>query len=159
MSEAAQQWDVARDHYEFVLGKYPQFIMGLKRLAALYADRLENDTKALELATKGRESAREDPDLAKLLGQVNYRRGDFRSATRFLTETLRTYSQDADVLFYLGLAQAQLREEANAEANLTRALELNPNHALAGKAKEVLGLRADPTERLPVHRGHVMHKE
>jgi tetratricopeptide (TPR) repeat protein len=129
--EAAQLWERA-------LSRFPLFTPAIRNLALVYFEQLGDDQKAFECATKARETMRDDPQVAKTLGVLCYRRGDYARSTQLLQEGLRKLNDDAESTYYLGMAQYQLKQRAQGKESLQRALALNLPAKLAEDAQRVL---------------------
>ncbi len=129
----------AKQIYEQVLSRFPDFIPAQKRLAILYSQDSSNDKKAYELAVKAREVLRDDPELAEALGIVIYRQGDYVRAVNLLKESSRSRSGDAQLMYYLGMAQYKLKQPAESRITLQKALDMNPPAQLGDEARRVLG--------------------
>jgi tetratricopeptide (TPR) repeat protein len=130
----------ARQVYQKVLGQYPDFAPAQKRLAILSAENPGggNDPQAYDSATKARAAYPDDPEVAKALGIIIYRQGDFTRAENLLQESAGQRSSDAEVFYYLGMAEYQLKKPAVSKSNLQQALTLNLSGAFAADAKKVL---------------------
>ena len=107
-------------------------------LAILCFDHFPAESKTPELATKARESFPDDPNLARVLGVLACRRGDYSAAARFLKQSLQTRKDDAELLYYLGVAQYHLKSPAESRQSLKRAFDLNLAPQLAADAKRIL---------------------
>jgi tetratricopeptide (TPR) repeat protein len=128
----------AKQTYTQVLDRYPDFVPAKRQLAILYAATGENNPKALDFANKARTAFPGDPELAKALGLLLYRQADYTRAASLLKESAAKRPADADVAFYLGLTQVQLKDATAAKASLQRALELNLPSDRAAKARKAL---------------------
>ena len=128
----------AKQTYEKILAENPQFAPARKQLAGIYTDRLGDQQKALELASKARDVLVEDAELAKILGKIAFRRNEFEGAVRFLQESSLKRGQDAELYFYLGMAHYKLKAKAESKRALDRAASLNPDAALMPELKKVL---------------------
>jgi tetratricopeptide (TPR) repeat protein len=128
----------AAQTYEAVLNHYPDFAPAQKQLALLYAKDPKNDTKAYPLAVKARQAIPRDPEVAKALGLIVYRQGDYPRAASLLDESARQLNRDAELLYYLGMAQYQLKNRAQSKAALQQALNLNLSGTQAVDAKRIL---------------------
>src|SRR5207249_3732734 len=91
----------AQKLYGKVLARYPYFAPATRQLALLYAEHLGDDQKAYELAVKAREVFPEDPELAKTLGILAFRRGDYSRSAQLLREGALKRSSDAELLYFL----------------------------------------------------------
>ncbi|MDB6021253.1 MAG: repeat-containing protein, partial [Pedosphaera sp.] len=65
----------AKNTYEKVLSRFPDFIPAKKHLAIAYAQEPGNDNRALELALKARDAYPDDPELSKAMGIITCRQG------------------------------------------------------------------------------------
>jgi Flp pilus assembly protein TadD len=107
-------------------------------LAGIYTDSVGDQQKALELAKKAREVLTDNPELAKTLGKIAYRRSDFANAIAFLKESSAKRSEDAEVFYFLGMSQYRQKEKEESKSALDRALTLSPNAAFAPEVKKTL---------------------
>jgi tetratricopeptide (TPR) repeat protein len=125
--------------YEKALSLYPDFAPAKRRLAILYAaDQPADDQKALQLAMQAREAFAEDPDVAKALGILAYRQGDYARSSRLLQESAGKLSGDPKVFYYLGMDQYQLKQQADSKRSLQHALDLSLRGELANEARRTL---------------------
>lgn len=138
LQEDRGNYQGAKQIYDKILARYPFFTPAIRRLAFLYADRLNNDEKAYELALKARIELPGDADLARTLGILAYRRGDYSKAAQLLKESAGKREGDAALFYYLGLAQYRLKDKAGSKASFQKALALNLPGNLAGDAKQKL---------------------
>jgi Flp pilus assembly protein TadD len=138
IAESKRDTEAARQGYEKVLARFPDFTPAKRQLAIIYADKVIDDKKALELATKAREAFPADADVARALGVIMYRTGNFPRAASLLQESARTRTSDAELMYYLGMAQHQAKNPAEAKRSLERAIELGLKDDLAKEAKRVL---------------------
>ena len=123
---------------EQVLAWFPKFAPAQKQLAELYANHLNDDAKAWEFGLKAREALPGDAELATTLGKLAYRKRDYPYAVSLLQESVPKASSDAEGYFYLGMAQAQLKDKARAREALEKALTLKLSPALATEARQAL---------------------
>jgi tetratricopeptide (TPR) repeat protein len=129
----------AEQVYEKVLSLYPDFGPAKRRLTILYAaEQPVDNQKALQVAMQAREAYPVDPEVAKALGIVMYRQGDYARASGLLKESASTLTTDATLMYYLGMAQYRNNDQANCKLSLRRALELNLNAELSSAAKQTL---------------------
>jgi len=138
LSEAQGNSTDARGAYEAALARYPDFSPARRQLVLLLARTPIDDAKAAELSVKAREAYPDDADLAKAIGIVMFRQGNFPRAASLLQESSRRRTTDAEVMFYLGLAQQQMKDRAASVRSLQRALELNLQPDLAAEARRIL---------------------
>ncbi len=128
----------AQQIYEDVLKRYPDFAPAQKQLAILYAKDPANDTKAYPLAVKALQAFPGDAEVAKSLGMIMCRQGDYARAAGLLQESASQITQDPELLYFLGLAQFHLKQGAQSKATLQRALALNLAGAQAADARQML---------------------
>jgi tetratricopeptide (TPR) repeat protein len=146
-----QQRDGAVDQavktYEKVVADYPLYAPATRQLALLYAQRSTDEPKAYELATKARQAYPEDPEIAKTLGILNYRRGFYPQSAEQLKEAAAKRKDDPELLYYLGEVYHQLNQWNECKGALQRALTLNLSPGLVDEARRAL---ADCSETPPL---------
>ena len=113
--------------------------MGQQRLAVLWSAAADADPRrTLEFATKSRERFPDDPEVAKALGVVLFRQGNFNRAATLLGEAAQKRDKDAEVQRYLGLALRQIKRPADARTALEKALELKLSGDAAVEVRRAL---------------------
>jgi tetratricopeptide (TPR) repeat protein len=144
-----QQGDFAgaRQLYEKVLAADPLFAPATRQLAVLLVRHLDDGPKAYELAVKAREAFPDDPEVARVLGVLVCRRGDYSRAAQLLAQSAQKLTDDGELLYYFGIAQYQLSKTAVGQQKgvyrkestnaLQRALALNLPTKLAEDARRV----------------------
>jgi tetratricopeptide (TPR) repeat protein len=138
--------DQAAKTYEKLLDGDPQFAPATRRLTLLNGRRLVADQKAFDLAIKARQAYPDDPELAKTLGILNYRRGNYPQAGELLQSAAAQRTDDAELLFYLGMSHYQLKQWSQTEPALTRALSADLPARLADEARRALADCCQPQE-------------
>jgi tetratricopeptide (TPR) repeat protein len=133
----------AIDTYLKVLHKYPDFAPAQEYLAAIYQKNPEKLGEAYNLAMKARKSLGDDPELARILAQICFRRKEFAYAVQLFEESSRKTSLSPQDLYYLGMAQLQNKQEAAGRQALQRALEAGLEDPLAQDAKKRLAQQKD----------------
>jgi tetratricopeptide (TPR) repeat protein len=129
----------AEQVYDRVLSLYPDFGPAKRRRAILYAaDQPADNAKALQLAMQAREAFPRDPDVAKALGIMMYRQGDYTRAVELLKESASRLTTDATLMYYLGMAQYRNNDQADGKLSLQRALEMNLNDELSSMARQTM---------------------
>ncbi len=128
----------AKTTYERILDLYPLFTPVTKRLAILYSQPSGDPEKAYAFAVKARAAFPDDPEVARTLGILAYGRKDYSRTAQLLQEVASKRPQDAELFFYLGMAQQQLRQKADAQKSLRQALSLNLDPKLAQEANKIL---------------------
>ena len=108
--------------YDKALARFPLFAPATRDLAILCFERLGDDAKAYELATKARQTYHGDAAIARTLGLLAYRKRDYQQAVQLLEEAQQKQADDAEVLCCLGLAQYRLGARAESKATLQKAL-------------------------------------
>ncbi|HEY1787949.1 MAG TPA: tetratricopeptide repeat protein [Verrucomicrobiae bacterium] len=128
----------AQQTYQEVLKFYPDFAPAQKDLAILYTKNPDNDSQAYPLAVKAREAFPSDPAIAKCLGVIVCRQGDYTRAAALLQESARQLNRDPELLYYLGVAHFHLNNNAESKANLQQALSLDLTGKDAADARHIL---------------------
>jgi tetratricopeptide (TPR) repeat protein len=124
--------------YRQILQRFPDFAPAQRDLAAILVnDPTKRDT-AYDLATKARRLIPGDPLISIVLGRVSYERKDFSRAIQLFQESAREKPLDAKSLYYLGMAQAQAKHNAEAKETLNRALQAGLSDAEASEVKRAL---------------------
>lgn len=124
--------------YEKALNRYPDFAPAKERLAILYAQQPGNDQRAYKLAVQAREAFPQNAELTKALGIISYRIGDYSRAIGYLQDGAAKLGGDAQLMYYLGMAQYKLHRSAESKKNLGQAINLKLPDSLAGEARRVL---------------------
>lgn len=138
-AEKQGKQDDARGFYEKALAKYPAFLPAARNLSILYAQRPGDEQKAYDLGMKARPAYPGDAQLARALGIVSYRRGDYSGASQLLQEGSQGSSnKDGELLYYLGKAHYQLKQKSQSKTELQAALSLNLEAKLADDARKTL---------------------
>src|SRR5262249_18119698 len=147
---ALQERDGAVDDavktYDKLLAADPVYAPATRQLALLYGQLSTDSAKAYELVTKARQAYPDDPDIAKTLGILNYRRGLYPQAVELLKQATAKRKDDPQLLYYLGEVHHQLKQWDKCKGVLERALTLNLSPGLADDARRAL---ADCSEMVP----------
>jgi len=138
LQEQQTKYPAAQKLYDQILVRFPSFAPAVKQLAGLYAQHLGDDKKAYEFALKARETYSDDADLTRLLGILAYKQNEYAKCAQFLKEIASKRNNDAELMYYLGMAQFQLKDTAGSKVSLQRALALNLSGDLATQAKQKL---------------------
>lgn len=128
----------AKQTYSKILNLYPDFSPAQKRFAIVCAQLADNDPRALEVATKARTSFPDDSETAKALGIILFLRADYTRSERLLNEAVVTNNADPETLYYLGMAQYNLKKTSACKSNLQKALTLNLSTKFDKEAKRIL---------------------
>ena len=130
--------------YSQVLGRYPDFAPAQKRMAAIYAENPDDLAKAYDLAIKARKVLPDDPELARTLAEINFKRREFAYAIQLLQESARKGTLPAKDLYYLGMAQLETKQDAKGRETLERAFAAGLPDPLAQYAKKRLAEQSRP---------------
>lgn len=125
-----------------VLAGRPRLPQAQRQLAILLSDDAANDRTVIELAGAARKAFPADAPLAKALGIALVRQGQNSRAVPILDSIARVDAPDAEVLFYLGTAQNQLRQRAAGAKLLEQALTLGLRPDLAARARAILAQKS-----------------
>jgi len=87
---------------------------------------------------KARQFYPDDADIAKVLGILSYRRQLYPRSVELLEEAAKRRRDDSELLYYLGVGLAQLKQWKECKAAMERALSLGRSPDLADKAKQTL---------------------
>jgi tetratricopeptide (TPR) repeat protein len=124
--------------YSDILQRFPEFAPAQKQLAALYLEDPATLDKAYDLAVKARKLLPNDPELTRTLGQISYQRKEYPRAVQLLQESARTMPLDARALYYLGMSQMRMNEDAEAGKSLQDALAAGLSGPMSVEAKNAL---------------------
>ena len=108
----------------------------LRQLALLYGNRSTDDPRAYELVTKARQAYPDDPEIAKTLGILNYRRGNYPQSEDLLKQAAAKRKEDPVLLYYLGAVYHQLKQYAQCKETLQEALSLESFTRTRGRRNE-----------------------
>ncbi len=139
LSERQGDYAQAAKTYEQILAAYPQFTPAMRQLAFIYGRPGGDDAKAYELGEKAGAAFPDDLDLARMMGVLAYRKGDYQRSVRLLRRSTQKFDNDGELSYYLGMDYFQLKQPAESKKSLQRALALNVPPPLDGEAKRVLG--------------------
>jgi tetratricopeptide (TPR) repeat protein len=114
----------ASDSYERLLAFSPNDIPALNNLAYIYAERLKEPQKGLELARKARNLAPANPAVADTLGWVLFKRDDYQQAVPLLEEAADKIGDSAEVRFHLGMAHYMMGQAEAARSDFEQALKI-----------------------------------
>ena len=131
-------YQAAADIYKKALARFPSFTPASRNLGLLDLAHLGDEQAAYDILTKVRQAAPQDAEVAKALGVLAYRRGNYVRAAQLLKESAQSRTGDAELLYYLGMAQYQLKSKSESKASLQQALTFNLPSKLADEARRVL---------------------
>jgi tetratricopeptide (TPR) repeat protein len=136
--EGQGNYKAAGDFYNKILARYSLFVPAVRNLGLLCLTHINDDQRAYDLLSKSRESFPQDPDVSKGLGILTFRKGNYSRAAQLLQESTGVGKTDPETLYYLGMAQYQLKAKSESKANLQKALASNLTPKLAEDARRVL---------------------
>lgn len=137
LAEGSGNFPEARSRYEQVLSTQPNHLTAQRLLGLVLAEKLSDDVKAGQLLADVKRELPADSLMNKALGKISYRRGDYKEAVRLLNEAAVTLSNDADLLYHLGMSQYRLNDR-EAKISLGQALKLDPKSQLAASAQKAM---------------------
>jgi predicted Zn-dependent protease len=137
-AENSSDSTTAQQRYEKLLGQFPDFTPAQRNLTILYAATSADVAKAGPLASKARLAFPNDVALARAVGILAYRQGEFTRAATLLQEVTSKSKDDGEVLYYLGMTQGRLNKRTESKQTLQRALEVGLKEALAAEAKKAI---------------------
>lgn len=140
--EQGKNFSGARDAYEALLSVSSNFVPALNNLAVIYAERLGQLDKALDLAKRARELNSSDPSVADTLGWIFFRKGEYGQALPLLKETAEKMSGNPEVQFHLGMTHYMMGDEQGARDSLRRATESKVEFSGRTEAEARLALLA-----------------
>jgi tetratricopeptide (TPR) repeat protein len=138
LQTAKGEFPKAAQTYQRILAQTPTFTPAVRDLAILTFERLGDDQAAYGLATRARESYRDDPHVARTLGILAFKRGEHSRALQLLKEAASSRGKDGELLYYLGMTHFQLKSGAESKAALQQALDLNLPAAMAEEARKTI---------------------
>jgi exosortase C (VPDSG-CTERM-specific) len=123
---------------EKALAHFPDFAPAQRELAILYSRDAAKSQQAYVLAMKARDDFPGDLPLMKATGIIVFQQGDFARAVSLLKDVVAKSDADAEIFYYLGAAQAKVKDKAAAKTSLQKSLALNAVGPLADAAKKIL---------------------
>ena len=134
----AKQKEAAIGMYEAILKRLPAFSPAQRELALLYSEIPAKSAAAFELANAVRKIYPNDPDLARTLGVLRYRRKEYDAAIKTLKESATTKPLDAVSLFALGMASIEQKQKTEGFKYLEDAVAAGLNGPDADEAASQL---------------------
>ncbi|MEO7299896.1 MAG: tetratricopeptide repeat protein [Verrucomicrobiota bacterium] len=128
----------AKRIYDQILSRNPAFLPAARNATLLAAQSSVEDPKAYELATRVRAAYSGDPAVARALGILAYRKGDFVRSAQLLKESSSKFQADGEFSYYLGMAHYRLKQPKESKAALQHALSLNLPGKFADEANRIL---------------------
>ncbi len=130
----------ARQIYDGILKRLPEFVPAKRRLVILLATEADGAdiARAYTLATQVREALPDDPEVARALGILSCRKGNYTRAADLLQESVSHGPDDAISMYYLGVARYQTKNAPESRRALERALSLGLDGTPATDARRIL---------------------
>jgi len=138
VQESEGALDQAAKTYSKIIEADQQFAPATRALALISGRRSPDDAKTYELAAKAHQAYPADPDIARVLGILNYRRGYYPQSVELLKEAAAKQNDNAEVFYYLGQGTRQLKQWSDCNSALKRAVSLNLSSNLAADANTAL---------------------
>lgn len=107
-------------------------------LACMYLEGGGNLDQALQLAQAAKTILPERPEINDTLGWIYYKKEMYQEAIKALRDSVSDVPDNPIFQYHLGLAYAQMGDDAKARVALERALKVAPNFDGAADAKRVL---------------------
>jgi tetratricopeptide (TPR) repeat protein len=117
--------DQAIEAYQKAIDADSSFAPAVRELAMIYSQRPADESKAFDLATKARQAYPNDADIAKTLGILNVGRGLYPQSVELLNQAATGHKEDAEVQYYLGRANQELKHWDQCKAALEKAIALH----------------------------------
>lgn len=132
----------AREAYEKVLAVNPRSPAAANNLAWIYSEHGGDKDKALQLAQMAKEVAPDDPRVSDTLGWILYKRGVYQRSLALLKESAVRLPDNPQVQYHLGMAYAQVGDQASARKALEFAVRAPGDFQGKDNARKTLaGLR------------------
>jgi tetratricopeptide (TPR) repeat protein len=139
--EHSGQLDKAEESYHKVLQIQPENPLAANNLAFLMLEHGENPDVALTLAQTARSGMPNVPTTADTLGWAYYKKGAYRTAINLLEDAVQKDPNNASFHYHLGLAYSKVDEQAKADAQLQKALQLDPKSTHADEIRKALNTK------------------
>ena len=94
--------------------------------------------RAYDLLSRTREAFPDDGGVARALALLSYARKDYRYTTTLLESYVRRQPDDSEALFYLGMAQCQIKQTDQGKEQLRKAIAAGLKEPLLAEAKKAL---------------------
>lgn len=121
--EKQADFSSAAAQYEAAIRTNPKLLDAKLKLARLFAGPLQDIVKAWDLAREARDLDRDNPDIARLVGNIAFRTGHFTWAYDLLVQCARSRPQDAEIAYELAWAAYSIGNVAEAEKAMRLGLE------------------------------------
>jgi tetratricopeptide (TPR) repeat protein len=135
--------DQAIEAYQKAIDADSYYAPAVRELAILYSQRPADEPKAFDFATKARQTYPNDTEVAKTLGILNVGRGLYPQSVELLNQAAAARTDDAEVQYYLGRANQELKRWDQCKAALEKAIALHLSPKLADDAQTRLATCTD----------------
>ena len=132
-----QDVGAAQQTYEQILEIDAEFAPAANNLAYIYQNQGRME-EALQWAEAARAQSPDNPDIADTLGWILYQRGTYERALGLIKEAAAARPDNAEITYHLGFAHHKVGDFQETMDVLSRALQMDPNFALANEAQTVL---------------------
>jgi tetratricopeptide (TPR) repeat protein len=130
----------AQAQYEKVITERPGALDAATRLARIHLDNGGSLDAALDLALGVSRQVPDSPDVQDMVGTIYVRKRLPSSGLPYFEQAVRLKPDNATYRYHLGFAYREASQSARGRAELTRALQLDPQNSQAGEARVALGL-------------------
>ncbi|MEO5717938.1 MAG: tetratricopeptide repeat protein, partial [Chthoniobacterales bacterium] len=151
VEEKQQNFAKAAEAYQRLLSFDPNDVTALNNLAYIYAERLNQPDKGLELARKARTQGSANPAVADILGWILFKRGAYREAVPLLEEASGKISDNPEVKFHSGMGHYMMGQSDAARSDFQQALNMKqpfPSKTEAEQRLQLLNQTAAGTDGL-----------
>ena len=124
LKEKTQDFAGAAEVYERLLSRSEAHVPALNNLAYLYAERLGQSGRAVDLARKARDAQPTDPAVADTLGWALFKQKEYAQALPLLQESAEKLASLPDPQFHLGMAFYMMGQPEPAKEAFEKALEV-----------------------------------
>jgi tetratricopeptide (TPR) repeat protein len=139
LNEQKADHAAARVSYGKTLKLFPEFGPAKLRLAILGATKPDFDAQAFEWAQQARIIYPDNTELSKALGILFYRKGgEPNRAVNLLKQSAANRTNDAELLYYLGMAQQQSKDLVGSRQSLQKSIDAGLQPTLAIEARKIL---------------------
>ena len=138
LEEGAGDKAKAQDYYQKALQIDPEQPIASNNLAYMMLENGGNADVALSLAETSRRAMPNSPNSADTLAWAYYYKGTYGFARDLLEDAVKTNPNSASMQYHLGMVYSKLKDKADAETHLKKAISLEPNSPAAAQAKIAL---------------------
>src|SRR5438132_6384197 len=157
-----KDYSKAQDAHEKLLAIQTNFVPALNNLAYLYTERLNDLSKAYDLARKAHDLQPQDAAAADTLGWVLYKRGDYQQALAILQESAEKLPDSPEIQFHLGMTAYMMGQADLARVALRKAAGAARDFEGKDESKQRLALLdsgTGPSSELSISQLEAMAKQ